>query len=60
MKKIDLDDLVNSIPNNLTNIEKARYLYIELCRSFIFDQKFCTRDPNQMERIFFQKLILII
>ena len=51
-KNINLDNIVETIPKNLTDIEKTRYLYLELCRKFIFDQRFATKDPVQMDRIF--------
>lgn len=50
--KIDLNKIIEKMPKDLTDIEKARYIYIELCKIFIYDEKYITGDEDVMHTIF--------
>lgn len=50
--KIDLNKIIEKMPKDLTDIEKARYIYIELCKIFIYDEKYVTGDQEVKHTIF--------
>lgn len=50
--KIDLNKIIENMPKDLSTIEKARYIYIELCKLFIYDENYVTGDENVKHAIF--------
>lgn len=53
MTKQDLvDSIIQSIPNNLTQLEKARYIYIELGKQRRFDTRYYYGNTSTRKRIY--------
>lgn len=48
--------IIDSMPNNLTDLEKARYLYLELCKIVVFSTQLLNTD-NQTFSILFRKKV---
>lgn len=44
---IDYDRIINEMPKNLTKIEMARYIYIQLGRYFSYDEKYFTSKTDE-------------
>lgn len=52
MEKNLVRDIIEKMPKNLTDMEKARYIYIEVCRFFIYDPKYLLAEKNEKAEIF--------
>ena len=44
---IDYDKIIEDMPKNLTQIEKARYIYIQLGKYFSYDEKYITSESDE-------------
>lgn len=51
-----IEQIFNKMPNNLTQLGKARFLYLESCRLFTFSTKFQNTDDASFVRMYTQKV----
>lgn len=51
-----IEQIFNKIPNDLTELEKARFLYLESCKIFTFSTKFQNTDEVSFARMYTQKV----
>lgn len=48
--------IISNMPYNLSNLEKARYLYLELCKVVNFSTKFHNLDDDVIDSMFSRKV----
>lgn len=51
-----LNKILGSLPNNLNDLEKARYLYLESCKIFTFSTKIQNTDEISFAKMYNQKV----
>lgn len=49
------DEILESLPKELNDIEKARYIYIELGKYFSYDERYLTAETLDDKRLIFDK-----
>ena len=52
---IDYDKIIEDMPKNLTQIEKARYIYIQLGKYFSYDERYITSESDNEKREIFDR-----
>ena len=52
MEKDLVRDIIDKMPKDLTDMEKARYIYIAVCRFFVYDPRFLLGDSTEKAEIF--------
>lgn len=52
---IDYDRIIEDMPKNLTQIEKARYIYIQLGKYFSYDERYITSESDNEKREIFDR-----
>ena len=52
---MDYNKFLENIPQNLTQIEMARYIYIELGRYFFYDERYIISDSDEEKRKIFDR-----
>lgn len=54
---IDYDKIIEKMPDGLTQIEKARYIYIQLGKYFSYDERYITSESDDERKEIFDKNI---
>lgn len=54
-KFIDYDKILSDMPNDLTQIEMARYIYIQLGKYFSYDERYITSESDNEKREIFDR-----
>lgn len=49
-----LIEIVERMPDNLTDMQKVRYVYMEVCRFFVYNPEYVTGDSKKKEELFNQ------
>lgn len=50
---MNLESIIDNIPQNLSQMEKARYIYINLCKQVSYDPKYLIADsPEEKQELF--------
>ena len=49
-----LIEIIERMPDNLTDMQKVRYVYIEVCRFFSYNPEYVTGDKEKKEELFDQ------
>lgn len=49
-----LIEIIERMPDNLTDLQKVRYIYIEVCRFFSYNPEYITGDKEKKEELFDQ------
>ena len=50
--EIRLMEIIERMPDNLTDMEKVRYIYIEVCRLFVYNPEYITGDNEKKAELF--------
>lgn len=50
--EMKLIEIIERMPDNLTDMEKVRYIYIEVCRFFVYNTEYITGDDNEKVKLF--------
>ncbi|MBQ3408760.1 MAG: hypothetical protein IJH12_06135 [Clostridia bacterium] len=51
-----LIQIIERMPNNLTDMQKARYIYIEACRFFIYNPEYIIGNDQKRANLFFEDI----
>ena len=51
-----INKILNTMPSNLNDLEKARFLYLESCKIFTFSTKFQNTDDTSFFKMYSQKI----
>ena len=51
-----LNEIVINMPEGLTEIQKVRYLYLEVCRFFVYNPEYITGDGEKKKELFNQDI----
>jgi len=54
-KFIDYDRIIDEMPEGLTQIEKARYIYVQLGKYFSYDERYITSQSDEEKRAIFDR-----
>ena len=52
---IDYDRIIDEMPEGLTQIEKARYIYVQLGKYFSYDERYITSQSDEEKREIFDR-----
>ena len=55
--KISIEKILQNIPNNLSEIEKVRYIYLELGRIVAYDKRYINTKEPEYERDAYNKIL---
>ena len=53
VEEMDYDKFLEKMPDNLTQIEKARWIYIQLGRFFSYDERYILTENEELLSIQF-------
>ena len=51
-----LIEIIEHMPDNLTDMQKVRYVYIEVCKFFSYNPEYVTGDKDKKEELFDQDI----
>lgn len=52
MERNFVKDIIEKMPKDLTDMEKARYIYLEVCRFFVYDPEYLIANNDRKAEIF--------
>ena len=47
-----LIEIIENMPQNLTDMQKARYIYLEVCKFFVYNPSYIVGDEQTKKQLF--------